>query len=577
MRIFNLEFSIFKKNTDGFSIVEVLLAGSLFLIIVSTFIGAAVYGEESTVVAGQKSRAAFLAEEASEAVRNIRDDSFANLTDGLHGLAVASDQWIFSGTSDTTEGFTRQISISTVDANRKEVVSTVTFQETPQRSGSFSITTYLTNWQSSGRGGMIAYADYSGNNDVIRYKILDPITKTWGSQQTVPDFAVPLHRDTRVLKLYASATRDEKILITKHVLTGAGDDTYIYAQVWDGSAWGDSVLLESWAGTSNPEFRDFDGDYLTNGNFLAVYDDDSNTPQYRTWNGTSWSAQAATLDVGGNPDWIVVRSRPGTSEAMVVVRDAGQDTNTIYWNGSSWTGLTEHATDSSGQAFDNIDFKWSTNTTTTGALIFNEASDANPNIRVWNGSTWTSDVENLGIGGNARAIHLDTRPDTNEFLGCFKDSVDDINCLKSDFTPSWTALTSGELATDTDGGNQRSFDFAYEPSGGDTAVAIYSNGGNAAARQIPKYRTYTSGTSTWSSESSLSNLGSVLETVTAVTSSDTSDIMFLMGSSSQTLTTVAWDGDNDAFYSSGGLSQTLQGSSGSVDEDFWFDFVWDKF
>lgn len=557
--------------------MEALLAGSLFVIIASTFIGAVLYGEESTVVGGQRARAAYLAEEGIEAVRNMRDEAFTNVVDGTHGLAIFGNQWVFSGSSDTTDIFTRVITVSPVDAKRKQVTATITWQETPQRNGSVALTTYLTNWRAGAKGGMLAYADYSGNNDVIRYRLLSGDTQAWGAEQTVPDFSVPLDRDTRAVKLYSSVARNEKILVTKHSATGAGNDTYLYAQVWSGSSWGNVVQLASWAGVSNPEFRDFDGDYLSNGNFLVVYDNDTNTPQYRIWNGSSWSSQAATLDVGGNPDWIVVRARPGASEAMVAVRDAGQDTNTIYWNGSSWTGLAEHATDSSGQTYDNIDFRWSTNTPAAGALVFNETSDANPNISIWNGSSWSSAVENQGIGGNARAMRIVPRPGVDEFLACFKDSADDLNCLKTDFTPSWVTLTNGELATDTDNGDQRSFDLAYEPSTGGSGLSVYSNGATAGARQIPKYRIYDPSMSSWSAESSLSDVGSVLESVILVPGSDTSDIMALLGSSNQTLSTVAWDGDSNAFYSSGGFAQTVQGSAGSADAELWFDFAWDGY
>ncbi len=133
----------------GFSVVEILLAGSLLVVIVTAFVGAVIYGQESTVVAGGRARAAFLAEEGIEAVRNIRDESFSNLADGTYGLAVSNYQWIFSGSSDTTDGFVRQINISTIDASstRKIITSNVTWQETAQRSGTITLTERLTNWR----------------------------------------------------------------------------------------------------------------------------------------------------------------------------------------------------------------------------------------------------------------------------------------------------------------------------------------------------------------------------------------------------------------------------------------------
>ncbi len=138
---------ISKSYKNGFSIIEVLLSGALLLVVVTSFVGAIIYGEESTAVAGGTSRATFLAEEGIQAVKNIRDESFANLVDGSYGLSVSNNQWVFSGNSDTTDGYVRQINISTVDVNRKLITSTITWQKTPQRTGNVVLTTRLTNWK----------------------------------------------------------------------------------------------------------------------------------------------------------------------------------------------------------------------------------------------------------------------------------------------------------------------------------------------------------------------------------------------------------------------------------------------
>lgn len=130
----------------GFSLVEVMLASSLFVLLVTALVGAWLYGQESTMLAGNRARAVMLAEEGLEAARNIRDADFANLTNGTHGLAISGNQWILSGSSDTNGIFTRQIEISPIDADRKEITGTVTWQQNPQRDGSVSATTYLTNW-----------------------------------------------------------------------------------------------------------------------------------------------------------------------------------------------------------------------------------------------------------------------------------------------------------------------------------------------------------------------------------------------------------------------------------------------
>ncbi|PLX24970.1 hypothetical protein C0580_03520 [Candidatus Parcubacteria bacterium] len=134
-------------NRKGFSLVEVVLATSIFVLLAAALTGNIMYGQESSVLAGSRTRAVFLAEEGLEAVRNIRDADFANLVDGTYGLATSSNEWSFSGSSDIRGIYTRSITISSVDGDTKNISSQVTWQQNPQRTGTVVLDTYLTNWQ----------------------------------------------------------------------------------------------------------------------------------------------------------------------------------------------------------------------------------------------------------------------------------------------------------------------------------------------------------------------------------------------------------------------------------------------
>lgn len=134
------------KTTGAFSLLEVILAISIFILLATALVGGYLYGQEATMLAGNRAQATFLAEEALEAVRNMRDEDFSNLTNGTHGLVISGNQWTLSGSSDTNGIFTRQVEISSIDGDRKEVTSVVTWQQNVQRSGLVSLNTYLTNW-----------------------------------------------------------------------------------------------------------------------------------------------------------------------------------------------------------------------------------------------------------------------------------------------------------------------------------------------------------------------------------------------------------------------------------------------
>jgi len=140
-------YSHINNKTFGFSLIEVLLTVAIFSMFVVALIGVLSIGEESSSLGGKRIQAVFLAEEGLEAVRNIRDENFANLVDGPYGLVKAGNQWNFSALPDVNDIFTRTVNISTVDADTKLVISTVDWPQNLQRNGSVVLTTYLTNWK----------------------------------------------------------------------------------------------------------------------------------------------------------------------------------------------------------------------------------------------------------------------------------------------------------------------------------------------------------------------------------------------------------------------------------------------
>lgn len=137
------------KGNGGFSLIEVLLAIAVFAMLATGLAGALVYGEASVAAASQRSQATALADEAMQVVKNFSDASFNTLTDGTYGLDVQTNRWILTSQPDTTSGFTRSVTISTVDQNRKEVTATVTWNQIGARPGSLTLDEELTNWQAA--------------------------------------------------------------------------------------------------------------------------------------------------------------------------------------------------------------------------------------------------------------------------------------------------------------------------------------------------------------------------------------------------------------------------------------------
>jgi type II secretory pathway pseudopilin PulG len=113
------------RKESGQILVEVLVALGLFVVIISAVIIFFFNGQLSALSTVKTRKALDIARNGIEAVRFIRDADWVNMTDGQYGLEFVSDQWQFTGTSDTTGEYTRVISISTYESDVKQVTSRV--------------------------------------------------------------------------------------------------------------------------------------------------------------------------------------------------------------------------------------------------------------------------------------------------------------------------------------------------------------------------------------------------------------------------------------------------------------------
>lgn len=183
-------------NARGFSPVEVLLAATIFGFLVTALVGAFVYGQQSSAQSGNRGRALLLADEGLQAVRNIRDSGFSNLNDGTYGLAQTGGEWALSGSSDTSDVFTRQINIAASGTNRKTITSTVSWSYGAAGTSQVSLTTLLTNWlapivqpTSWAKPALTGGLDAAGTNDGLKVATVGNYAYVVRNDGT-PDFMV---------------------------------------------------------------------------------------------------------------------------------------------------------------------------------------------------------------------------------------------------------------------------------------------------------------------------------------------------------------------------------------------------
>lgn len=332
---------------SGFSLVEVMLSIAVFTLIITGLAGVYLYGEESTMLAGNRAKATMLAEEGLEAARNIRDPQFSNLIDGTFGLSTTTNQYNLTGSSDTDGFFTRTVNVSTVDTKRKDLSATVTWQQNSQRTGSVTLVSRLTNWIAASAVALKNLIVYGDGTTVPKTRTYDSPTNAFSTESNTATSSSGVTFVTRTSPKKAEA------------ITGFVSATGVLTVMcYDGTNWN-----QEWTATvgGTGTTRRFDVSYETNsGNVIVLYSTNTATTNelaYRTKSNTSgcgtanWSA-ATSLDplrTTGIVQWVKMAwDERSTSNLITAIwADANSDLSAMVWNGASWTNEPTAASETS--------------------------------------------------------------------------------------------------------------------------------------------------------------------------------------------------------------------------------------
>lgn len=150
---------------QGFSLIELMLAGAVFAVFASGVVGVLLFGLENDRLGEETAIATEYASEGIEAVRSIRAKDFDNLIlTPETGITRDNDDWEFSGEENTNGKYTRVIAITAVnrdgdgdidedggdaDPDTRQVTVTVSWNVTPTRPNSIVLQTLLTRFKPS--------------------------------------------------------------------------------------------------------------------------------------------------------------------------------------------------------------------------------------------------------------------------------------------------------------------------------------------------------------------------------------------------------------------------------------------
>lgn len=574
-----------KSRQQGFSPLEVLLAGTLFGFLVVALAGAIVYGRQSVAESGNRNRAVMIAEEGLEASRNIAAASYTNLVDSSGGSTVGNTAieagsdvnsnatTAYKVTTGVSGGSVSSISIyiKTIDSLAPHIQAAI-YADSGGAPGArlgvgaiqvavanswntFSISGVTVSastsyWLALSSEGNNTFAD-SGDASSTAYDLASgyPAPSTFFSSTTAtdrPSFYMTIGGGTqgliqqsgqwafsgssditdsfytRQISIASAGTNRKKV--TSTVSWPQGNST---AQV------SVDTYMTNWLATIIPT--------ITPGPIMMAYSKTTTTPFYRIWNSSTstWGAEGSAQAVTGNINYVVLKSSRTRNEAILGVQTS---TGAIYvqvWNGTSWGNLTQVGTGpTTTRAFD---IAYEENGDRAVIAYSPSSGSADFAYRIWNGSSLTTPitVNQPPTTGAINWIELDNNPisTSNDIALIMSDATTAVYGMVWNGTSWGTMGTSTTWDTTTSTAAKKNIDVAYEQTSG---KAMFLWGDSTATNQV--YRTWNGTTLSANTTLTIAAEGGIPEWVQLASRPSSNEIMLGVQDAAADLNTRKWSG-----------------------------------
>lgn len=129
--------------------MEVLVGIAVFVLFVSAIGYTLLYGQESSIMSGDRMHAVHLNQQALEGARAIRDASFSSVTGGNHGvwLDKTTKKWAFTGSQvRSSGGYVTKLAVSSLASGWVRLTAETKWKRGYNRSGSVITIGEMTDW-----------------------------------------------------------------------------------------------------------------------------------------------------------------------------------------------------------------------------------------------------------------------------------------------------------------------------------------------------------------------------------------------------------------------------------------------
>ncbi len=448
------------KRQKGMSILEVMLAATLFVIFSSATVGTLLQGIDANRLGQEETVAIQFAQEGIEAVKSIKNQSFSNLTavnPTPRGVTNgAGNVWTFKtdGTNDVLnsgKNYTRTLKIDsvnrdaggnivpaptgTVDTASKKVTSSVDWTFYALRQNNVSLVSYLTDWRKPLSDGVIMYGDAS-------------LTAKWRNYLISSDAFDTESPATSGASGYSFQIRTSPK--KREAIAGYVTQTgVLWVLCFDGSNWSNEWSIPTVGG--NATTKRFDIAYETNsGDVLVAFSRGvaaNNAVDYRTksaatgcgsanWSSTdslptSISVPAVANLTTATVQWIRLEGNPVSSSNSLAIawNDNSSKLGAAVWDGSSWpsgsfpaasleTNLERITTAGDSLSFDiTAEAQTGRFIVAWGVLTVSTTCSAGNCIKysLFNGSSWTNGSIPT-VADSSTNIAISSNPNSNEII-----------------------------------------------------------------------------------------------------------------------------------------------------------------
>lgn len=309
------------------------------------------------------------------------------------------------------------------------------------------------------------------------------------------------------------------------------------------------------------------------GPIMMAYSKTTTTPFYRTWNGSAWSAEASAQTVGGNINYIVLKSSRTRNEAALGTLDSNGNIYVQIWNGTTWGTPTLmaniSATNSTSRSFD-MDYEKSGDRLVVTYLATSTSADFA--YRVWNGTSWTvaSTITTPPTTGVIKVIETAQNPvsTSNEIAMIMIDANIDVYGMAWNGA-SWTNMGNAAVwDANASIATKKAVDVAYEQLSGN---AMFIWGDSVSTDQY--YRIWNGSTLTGATLLDIAVSGGVVQWLKLAPKLNSNEIMYAEMDFGADLSTRIWSGTAwDTGTQHPRHTQSAENVTSMV-----FDIVWETF